>query len=189
MATSQATAKLAESLEIPLVTLDEIETIDIDFDGADEVDPRLDLIKGRGRTWFAKKLSRPHPVEWSFWSASSKRFVSTLGAQGVLPVEIVPFALAPVRRRVARLGYPASPREVRGKAFVTDNGNYVLDCRVPMLENPLEVEQAIRAIPGVVGTGLFLAGLANTVLIQSGDNVEVRHRERGASPPRPPRPS
>ena len=73
-----------------------------------------------------------------------------------------------------RLGYPAVPREVDGKLFVSDNGNHILDCKAPLLRNPSAVEEMLRAIPGIVGTGLFL-GMAHTALVDNNGRIEIRH--------------
>ena len=176
--TSDATAELARRLGIPLVTLGEVAELDITFDGADEVDPRLDLIKGLGGALVREKIV----------AASSKRLVilvgpgkevAALGAHGKLPVEVVPFGVPLALRKLAALGLPA---EVRlgpdTQPFVTDNGNHVLDCHVSGPIDPASVETAIHAIPGVVDTGLFL-GMADTILIEADDgSVHARQRSR-----------
>jgi len=172
--TSEASADLARQLGIPLTTLEEVEAIDIGVDGADEVDPRCNLIKGYGGALVREKIV----------AASARRFVivvgpeklvPVLGSHGNLPIEVVPFGLPLCRRRLADLGFTCKVRMQDGAAFVSDNGNNVLDCVIspPRLERPEEVEERLRAIPGVVGTGLFL-GMAHTVLIQEGDQVVVR---------------
>jgi ribose 5-phosphate isomerase A len=170
--TSGATADLARHLGIPLTTLDDIGHIDVTVDGADEVDPAGNLIKGYGGALVREKIV----------AASSRRLVilvtpeklvPVLGSRGRLPVEVVPFGLAPCRRRLDELGLTARPRTSDGRLFATDNGNHILDCEIAALPDPAAVEQALLAIPGVVGTGLFL-GLAHTILIQNGDAVELR---------------
>jgi ribose 5-phosphate isomerase A len=172
--TSQATAQLAQELGIPLVTLDEVPAIDVTVDGADEVDPQLNLIKGLGGALVREKIiasaSRRLVIV-----AGAEKIVSGLGERGILPVEVVPFGLSVCRRRLSALGYPAISRERDGKLVITDNGNYILDCRIRVLPSPAAAEQAIRAVPGVVGTGLFL-GLADTVLVDTGDEIQVRRR-------------
>ncbi len=176
--TSQGTANLAAQLGIPLTNLSEIEAIDVDVDGADEVDPQLNLIKGLGGALVREKIV----------AAASRRLVilvgpekvvPVLGSRGILPVEVVPFALDYCRRRLAALGYPPQARMAGGRLFVSDNGNPVLDCRVAALDRPAEVDLAIRSIPGVVGTGLFL-GMADTVLVQDGDRVQEKTRAASA---------
>ena len=143
-------------------------------DGADEVDPELNLIKGLGGALVWEKIVASASDRLIILVDSGK-LVSALGEHGSLPVEVVPFGLAFVCRRLSRLGYPPTLRKMNGDLFVSDNGNYILDCRVPALQNPLETEQTLREIPGVVGTGLFL-GMAHTVLIQDGNEIQVRRR-------------
>ncbi len=172
--TSTVTAELATRLGIPLTSLSEVDGIDVTVDGADEVDPQLDLIKGYGGALLREKIV----------AASSKRLVilvgveklvPVLGTRGVLPVEVVPFGLSLCTRRLQELGLRPEPRRRDGELYLTDNGNHILNCGVSPINNPGEAEQAIRAIPGVVGTGLFV-GMANTVLIQDGNTVERRQR-------------
>ncbi|MGQ0633569.1 MAG: ribose-5-phosphate isomerase RpiA [Planctomycetaceae bacterium] len=172
--TSDASAALARELGIPLVTLDEIDAIDVDIDGADEVDPDCNLIKGLGGALLREKIvaaaSRKVVI-----LVGEEKLVPKLGAHGTLPVEVVPFGLPTCRRALAALGCPPNPRMRDGRLFVSDNGNYILDCQLAPLDRPAELEREIRAIPGVVETGLFL-NMAHTVLVQRGDRVEVRER-------------
>jgi ribose 5-phosphate isomerase A len=173
--TSQASADLGRQLGIPLTNLEEVDHIDVAVDGADEVDPELRLIKGLGGALVREKIV----------AAAARRFVvlvgpeklvSVLGEHGTLPVEVVPFALGFCRRRLTELGYPPTLRQKDGRPFQSDNGNPILDCRVPPLADPAGVEQMLQALPGVVGTGLFL-GMADTVLIGHPDGgVEMRER-------------
>jgi ribose 5-phosphate isomerase A len=169
--TSHATADLASHLGIPLAGLDDIESIDITVDGADEVDPELNLIKGLGGALVRERIvascSRRLVI-----LVGSEKLVPTLGDHGVLPVEVVPFAAGPCRRRLIQLGYPPVPRQVLGQPFLTDNGNYVFDCQIQPLADPIGLEQTLRSIPGIVGTGLFL-GMAPTVLVENGGPIEV----------------
>jgi ribose 5-phosphate isomerase A len=172
--TSQATATLAAQLGIPMTTFEEVESLDLTVDGADEVDPKLDLIKGLGGALVREKVVAAASKKLIILVGPEK-LVPVLGSRGVLPVEVVPFALAPCLRRFHALGFPARPRLAGGSLYVTDNGNHILDCQVPPLPNPGEVEQALRSVPGVVGTGLFL-GLAHTVFVQDGETIQVRQR-------------
>jgi ribose 5-phosphate isomerase A len=172
--TSQVTADLASELGIPLTTLDEVETIDIAVDGADEVDPQLDLIKGLGGALVREKIVAAAARRFVILVGAEK-LVGQLGERGTLPVEVVPFAFAYCRRKLESLGYAAIPRHKNDQLFTTDNGNRILDCRIEALSDPAGAEQAIRAIPGVVGTGLFL-GMADTVIVDRGSNAEIRER-------------
>jgi ribose 5-phosphate isomerase A len=172
--TSQATADLAGKLGIPLTTLADIDAIDIAIDGADEVDPKLNLIKGLGGALVREKIVAAAARQFVVLVGPEK-IVGTLGERGVLPVEVVPFALEFCRRRLEALGFPSARREANGGPFVSDNGNPILDCQVPPMPNPLALETQLRSLPGMVGTGLFL-GMADTVLVDQGDRVEIRQR-------------
>jgi ribose 5-phosphate isomerase A len=94
-------------------------------------------------------------------------------------VEVTPFALPLCERRLSELGCPAVLDCRRGKPFVTDNGNHILDCQIEPIANPSQLESAIRAIPGVVGTGLFL-GMANTVLVGHETDFHLIEEKRAA---------
>jgi ribose 5-phosphate isomerase A len=176
--TSDATAGLARELGIPLTTLEEAGELAITFDGADEVDPHLDLIKGYGGALVREKIV----------AASSKRLVilvgpgkevEALGAHGKLPVEVVPFGVTLAKRKLAALGCPPVVRiGADGQTFITDNGNPILDCKVGPIADPAALERAILDIPGVVGTGLFI-GMADTVLIQGDDGTVTIHKRGG----------
>jgi len=169
--TSEATAALARELGIKLVTPDDVETIDLAVDGADEVDPCGDLIKGYGgalvREKVVARLARRFIV-----LVGGDKLVPVLGSRGRLPVEVVPFAAAPCRRRLEALGYPAELRTTNGAPVVTDNGNRLLDCRVGPIADPAALDVTLRAIVGVVGTGLFV-GMAPTVLAWDGARCRV----------------
>ncbi len=175
--TSEETADLARRQGIPLMTLAEAGILDLTVDGADEVDPNLDLIKGYGRALVREKIL----------AASSRRLiilvgeeklVPQLGTRGKLPVEVMPFALPLCERRLRELGLEPVPCQTANGLFVTDNGNHILDCRVEPIGDATRLEVSIRAIPGVVGTGLFL-NMAETVLVGDRNSfqlIEARKR-------------
>ncbi len=170
--TSRASAQLAEQLGIPLVTLDDCPELDVDFDGADEVDPQNNLIKGYGGALVREKIVATAAKQIVILVGPEK-IVPVLGSRRRLPVEIVPFAAAVCSRALVRLGCEPVLRRDAAQPHVTDNGNYILDCAIDPLGQPAELDAAIRAIPGVVGTGLFL-NMHPTVLIGYPDRVEVR---------------
>jgi ribose 5-phosphate isomerase A len=179
VATSRASLALARSLEIPLVDLGEAKRIDIDFDGADEVDPLLNMIKGRGGAMVREKVVAASSRRRIFLVGEEKR-VKRLGARGILPIEVVPFAIAFSARRIGELGLKSAIRIGKGgEHFVTDNGNFVLDCAVKEIRNPARLERELLAIPGIVGTGLFV-GIADIVLVgaQNGKITTLRRRNR-----------
>jgi ribose 5-phosphate isomerase A len=176
--TSQNSADLAQSLGIPLVSLEEGMPLAVTVDGADEVDPQLNLIKGYGRALLREKIVAAASRMLVILVGPGKT-VPALGSHGKLPVEVVPFALPLCRARLTELGLRPVLYEVDGKPFVTDNGNSILDCGVDPINDLAGLEARILVIPGVVGTGLFL-GMADVVLVGD-DEFELKEERR----PRP----
>jgi ribose 5-phosphate isomerase A len=179
VATSRVTAQLAAELGIPLVELAGVERIDVTVDGADEVSPTLDLIKGWGGALVREKIVAAASSRLVILVGSEK-VVPVLGTRGKLPVEVVPFGLEYCARRFKELGLAAEPRRAAGGGtdpalFVTDNGNRILDCAVAPIEDPERLEAFLLATPGVVGTGLFLR-MAETVLVSEGEEIRVMRR-------------
>jgi ribose 5-phosphate isomerase A len=170
--TSEASAALARKLEIPLTTLDEQPRLAVDFDGADEVDPRGNLIKGYGGALVREKIVAA-AAEKLVILVGAEKIVSQLGQRGNIPVEVIPLGLTPCRLALEKLGLRPQLRETAGKPLITDNGNYILDCGTGPITNAQALELAMRAIPGVVGTGLFLE-MNPIVIIGHADRVEVR---------------
>lgn len=173
--TSETTAALARQLGIKLVTLDDVDAVDVAVDGADEVDPHGDLIKGYGGALLRERVVASVARRFVILVGAEK-LVPVLGSRGRLPVEVVPFAAPVCRRRLETLGYPAEVRLAEGRSVVTDNGNLLLDCRVGRLTDPRSVEATVRALPGVVGTGLFL-DMRPTVLAWEGGRCRTLRPE------------
>jgi ribose 5-phosphate isomerase A len=168
--TSNATADLARSVGIPLATLDEHPAIDIDIDGADEIDPKLELIKGGGGALLREKVIAAASKRMVVIADSSK-LVPTLG-KFPLPVEVVSFARTPVEKKIASLGASVKWRtRSDGSLYLTDNGNPILDCSFEKIDDPPALARILGDIPGVVEQGLFI-GLASMALIGKGDSVE-----------------
>jgi ribose 5-phosphate isomerase A len=173
--TSEATGRLAAGLGIPLARLDEVDHLDVTFDGADEVDPHLDLIKGYGAAMVREKIVAASSEQLVILVGPEK-LVDSLGQRGRLPIEILPFGAALVRRRLADLGISASLRlDDAGQTLVTDNGNWVLDAALTPPIDAATLENQLVATPGVLGTGFFV-GMADAVLIGDGEDVEIRRR-------------
>jgi len=182
-ATSEETARIARDVGIPLQSLAEAGELDLTVDGADEVDPNLDLIKGYGRALVREKIV----------AASSRRLVilvgdeklvPQIGSRGRLPVEVIPFSLPLCSRRLEALGCRPKLDEREGRPFVTDNGNHIFDCAILPIADPVRFDNDVRAIPGVVGTGLFL-GMADVVLVGAKDDfkmIEERRRTNDRAP-------
>jgi ribose 5-phosphate isomerase A len=161
--TSRASEEVARRVGIPLVSLTEGLPLALTVDGADEVDPHLDLIKGYGRALVREKIVAAASRKLVILVGPGKE-VPVLGSRGKLPVEVVPFALPYCQQQLAKLGCNPVLYEQDGRPFVTDNGNHILDCAIAPILHPDQFEAHLRAIPGVVGTGLFLH-MAPTVLV------------------------
>ncbi|RME40657.1 MAG: ribose-5-phosphate isomerase RpiA [Caldilineae bacterium] len=163
--TSEATAAQARELGIPLGTLAEYPRLDIAIDGADEVDPRLNLTKGWGGALVREKLVEMHADRFVVIVDESK-LVSRLGTRGPLPVEVTPFGWEAQARWLAeRLGCEVSRRMAGDTPYLTDNHNYILHCTFPGgIADPYAVESALAGRTGLVGHGLFL-GMATDVLV------------------------
>lgn len=175
--TSEKSAKLARELGIPLATLDDVEgRLDICVDGADEFDPRLNLVKGLGGALLREKVVATAAREFIVLvgpdNLQVKRAKRTIGERGVLPIEIVPFACAVCTRLLQERFVTVTLRKTDGRPIVTDNGNWILDAAIAPLEDPESFEESLLAIPGIVDTGLFL-GMADRILVQDGETVTV----------------
>lgn len=129
VATSRAIEAAARDLGLPLVSLDEVGELDLDVDGADEVDPALDLVKGHGGALVRERIVATASRRLVIL-AGTEKLVATLGARGRLPVEVVPFGWPLRARRLSGLGCPSRRRMGAGAPFITDNGNNILDCTV-----------------------------------------------------------
>lgn len=170
--TSQATAYLARSLGIPLVSLERYPALDLALDGADEIDPRLDLVKGGGGALLREKVVATAARRFVVLGDSSK-LVPRLGMHVALPVEVVPFALAPVQRRLEALGARADLRRHADQPFLTDNQNYIIDCHFAGgIADAYALQEQFRRIVGVVEHGLFL-GLTHRALVAGPDGLVV----------------
>jgi len=168
--TSRDAAELAATLGIPIVT-EMVGQIDLAVDGADEVDPALNLIKGRGGALFREKLV----------AAASRRFVVVVDESklvkelgvGVLPVEGLPFLWRTTAERVTALGVSLTVRGGEETPFITDNGNLILDVTAPGgIKNPPELGMELKKLTGVVEHGLFV-GMAHTVIVANGDGPKA----------------
>ncbi|MBE9128388.1 MULTISPECIES: ribose-5-phosphate isomerase RpiA [unclassified Coleofasciculus] len=156
---------LARQYGIPLTTLDVVDRIDIAIDGADEVDPQKNLIKGGGAAHTREKIVDSLAEQFIVVVDSSK-VVERLGSTFKLPVEVMPMAYVPAMRAIEKLGGIPELRMGVKKAgpVVTDQGNMVIDVKFDSIDNPAELEKTINNIPGVLENGLFV-GVADVILI------------------------
>ncbi|MBY0231437.1 MAG: ribose 5-phosphate isomerase A, partial [Gemmataceae bacterium] len=176
--TSEATARLASECGIPLAGLEAM-PLALTVDGADEVSPDRDLIKGLGRALLREKAVASASDRLVILLGQSKK-VGRLGARGKLPVEALPFALPLVRERIGRLGLSILLDERDGRPFVTDNGNWVLDILTGPIPDPRLLDHQLRDIAGVAGTGLFL-GMDPLVLVGDEDRGFALLEELGGT--------
>jgi ribose 5-phosphate isomerase A len=162
--TSDAIGALARQLGVPIATLEERPQLDLALDGADEIDPSLNLIKGLGGALLREKIVAASADRFIVLADETK-LVSQLGTRAPLPVEVVEFGLPLATRRLTALGgVPTLRRIADGSAFRTDEGNVILDCRFPGIADSLALNAAINAIPSVVEHGLFV-GMAALALV------------------------
>jgi ribose 5-phosphate isomerase A len=170
---------LAVQCGIPITTLEEHPTLDLNIDGADQIDPQLNLIKGMGAALAREKIvaaaSRQNII-----IADAQKHVKVLGENNhPVPIEILPFSIALVRKRIQKLGGAPHLRETKGKLgpVISDNGNAIMDATFGLINDPTVLEHRLRIIPGVVETGLFI-GLADIVYLGTGSAVQKFEHKR-----------
>jgi ribose 5-phosphate isomerase A len=170
--TSRRTEEQARSLGLPLVSLGEVLELDLAIDGADEIGPGLALIKGGGGALLREKLVASAARRFVVIADASKK-VEMLG-RFPLPVEVVQFAWEVTARRVAAVTSAEAVlrRDERGEAYLTDNGNLILDCLCGEISDPARMERELKSLTGVVECGLFVA-MADLALVASEDDVEI----------------
>ena len=172
--TSRQSERRAQHLHIPLTTLADYPRPDVTIDGADEVAPNLDLIKGLGGALLREKIVAQNSKKLVIIADSSKA-VPRLGTRAMLPVEVVPFAHETQEAFLRSLGAMPTLRRTGDTAYLTDNGNYIYDCRFNGINDPADLDLALRRRAGVVETGLFV-GMASVALIADEERVEERVR-------------
>jgi ribose 5-phosphate isomerase A len=164
----------AAKLGIPLITLDECQQIDVTVDGADEVDPQLRLIKGGGGALLHEKIVASASRQLVIVVDATKK-VPVLG-KFPLPVEVIKFAQALVRKRIEALGARVELRQkADGSPFLTDENNYILDCHFGQIRGADGLANKLSDMPGVVEHGLFI-GMASVVLVASGSEITELRR-------------
>ena len=178
--TSEATRIQAEQCGIALTTLDEVDRLDITIDGADEVDPDLNLIKGGGGALLREKIVAA-ASDRMIVIADETKWVDALG-RFPLPVEVVPFGLGATRRAIERAfaavgvsGQMVLRKSKDGHVFVTDGGHWIIDGHLGRIADVPRLASLLNAIPGVVESGLFV-GLASTVILAGTNGIRVVER-------------
>ncbi|MBN2066060.1 MAG: ribose-5-phosphate isomerase RpiA [Candidatus Thermoplasmatota archaeon] len=169
--TSLHTRRMAKALNIPLTNLEECTEIDITIDGADEVDSNLNLIKGGGGALTREKIIAYHSKREIIVVDDSK-VVKALGIDFPLPVEVVKFGWTATQKSLEEFGCKVSLRTIMNDPFITDNGNYILDCDFEHIDDAEQLESDLNHIPGVVENGLFI-GLVDEVIVGSKQGVKT----------------
>jgi ribose 5-phosphate isomerase A len=172
--TSARTETLARELGIPLTTLEQESGIDLTLDGADEVDPNLDLIKGGGGAHFREKVVA-HSSEEEVILVDASKLVQRLGERFAVPVEVHPFARRLAATALEEMGGVPVLRMAGAEPFRTDNANVILDCRFDSIDDPVTLEGDLNLIPGVLENGIF-PGLATAVVVADGGTVRTLRR-------------
>lgn len=171
--TSSRTTAQAEGLGIPLVSPDAIDRIDVTVDGADEVDPHFNGIKGGGGALLMEKVVAV-PTDHYIWVVDETKLVSQLGAFK-LPVEVIQYGAERLLRHFAQKGYKPAFRETEGQRFITDMGNFIIDLDLGAIADAEELAVELDTTVGVVEHGLF-NGLVDTVISAGKDGLTVLER-------------
>jgi ribose 5-phosphate isomerase A len=167
--TSVRSQQLAEQSGIPLITLDQVKSIDVDVDGADEFDPQFCLTKGGGGALLREKIIASVSRKFVVLADSSKQ-VQVLG-KFPLPVEVIPFAETLLARRITQLGAKVTLRKTADSTpFRTDEGHHILDCHFGQIPDPPKLARTLSDMPGIVEHGLFI-NMASVILLAKGDKV------------------
>ena len=172
--TSAETEEQARSLGIPIVSIDEVDSIDLTIDGTDEFDADLNLIKGGGGALLKEKMVA-RMTRRQVIIADSTKMVKTLGAFNV-PVEVIPYAVGYAERLIEAIGGRAHIRLREGANFLTDERNYIIDADFGLIRDAYKVSDNLNDIEGVVCNGLFL-DLTDIVIVGIGNSIEVFTRE------------
>lgn len=173
--TSLQTKKLAKQENIPLTTLEEHPEVDLTIDGADEVDSNLNLIKGGGGALTREKIIAYYSKR-EIIVVDETKVVKSLGIDFPLPVEIVKYGWQATKKTLEGFGCIVTLRTIMNEPYITDNGNYILDCEFERISNPEELEREINSIPGVVENGLFI-GLVDDVIVGSKRGIITLEKE------------
>ncbi len=177
--TSYQAFLLAIEYKIPITTIDEHPVIDLTIDGADQITPELNLIKGMGAAMAREKIVAA-ASKLNIIIVDQQKKVKYLGERGqVVPIEVLPFAISLVKEKLVTIGAKPLVREGTGKLgpVITDNGNAILDTAFGEIENPAKLAVKVKMVPGVVETGFFL-GLTDIAYVGVSGSVEKIEKKR-----------
>lgn len=170
VATSQNTARLASQFEIPLISVDETDRIDLAIDGVDEIDRQFNAIKGGGGALFREKMV-VNIAEKVIWIMDSRKLVNSIG-DFPLPVEILPFGYVHIMKQLSCLTFNPVLRMNKETPFITDNGNYIVDLHIGKTLDIGCVSEQLKSVSGVLETGLFI-NLCDRMIVGTADGVKV----------------
>ena len=168
--TSSVTYEQAEGLGIPLKAIDDVEVVDLTVDGADEVDPALNGIKGGGGALLMEKIVATNSKD-CIWIVDESKQVETLGAFK-LPVEVVQYGAENLFRHFEKKGYSPAYREKDGQRFVTDQGNFIIDLDLKVIPDAEVLAEELDRTVGVVDHGLFL-GMVSKVIVGTPEGPKI----------------
>jgi ribose 5-phosphate isomerase A len=169
--TSVATAELARSLGIPLRDLDDVDALDLNLDGADEVDPAFAMIKGRGGALLREKVVAS-AARLRVTVITPEKRVARLGQHAPVPVEVSPVGTRHIERHLREIAAETALRlRPDGSPYLTDGGNKIIDCRFLAIDDPAGLDHRLNGTIGVFESGLFV-GLCDVLLVGHGDHVE-----------------
>lgn len=174
VATSKLTYQLASSLGIEVLDLELVDKIDLTIDGADEVDPDLNGIKGGGAALLYEKIVASNSTK-NIWIVDSSKVVSKLG-KFPLPVEVIPYGSNLLFSKFESMNFNPSFRKYEGKNFTTDGGHFLIDLNLKQIDDPVVLEEKLKTYAGVVEVGLF-TNIADMVIVGRGDAVEILERK------------
>ncbi|MGE4577148.1 MAG: ribose-5-phosphate isomerase RpiA [Candidatus Methanomethylophilaceae archaeon] len=175
VSTSEKSAQLGRSCGLNIVPFEGTGAIDVTIDGADEIDPQLQLIKGLGGALLREKIIAA-ATETEVIIADGSKLVDMLGTTSPLPVEVIRFGYERTKYALEKQGCVATLRTKDGEIFITDEGNYIYDCMFNTIDRPFFLESRLNIIPGVIDNGLFLNTASVALIARGPDDVETLRR-------------
>jgi ribose 5-phosphate isomerase A len=174
--TSSQTEELARQVGIPVGSIDDVETLDIGIDGADEIDPDLTLIKGRGGALLYEKIVAERCRRFIVIGTTEK-LVKGIGLRLPLPIEVIPFGWSHTARAIEALGLaPTLRRDASGEPLVSDGGHYLLDCTPHLITDPADLGRRLKSLTGVVDHGLFFGLATEAMVVDEAGGIRVIER-------------
>jgi ribose 5-phosphate isomerase A len=167
--TSETSRRIAEEVGVPLTTLGQHPRIDVTVDGADEVSPELDLIKGLGGALVREKIVA-HATDRVVIVVDEGKLVPVLGTHTGIPVEVIPFAVDVIIHRLNGWGGQSKIREKNGERFVSDNHNFIIDWKPREIREPGTLEKQLKSVTGIVDSGLF-CNVAQVVIVAGSSGI------------------